>query len=87
MNRTPGFRSAAYERGDLVYHLNSQTYGIVIEEDEVYHQVEIRFLSGETITIAHESLTSYWLGKALPESLSNSYINVTLEDENEKDSK
>ena len=82
MNRKP--RRKAYERGDLIYHASSQTYGVVVNEDEGYQQAHVKFFSGETITLAYESIENYWTMKWLPHGLSSTFINITLEEENEK---
>ncbi len=85
MNRNP--RRRAYERGDLIYHATSQTYGVVVDEDEGYQQAHVKFFTGETITLAYETLEQYWSTKWLPHGLSSTFINVTLEEENEGNKK
>tara|TARA_R110000824_G_scaffold8124_2_gene36864 strand:- start:1154 stop:1414 length:261 start_codon:yes stop_codon:yes gene_type:complete len=76
-------RQRAYERGDLIYHSGSRTFGVVVSEDDVYQHAHVKFFSGETITINYESIEKYWSSKWLPQALSSTFINVTLEDENE----
>ena len=81
MNRKP--RKKAYERGDLIYHTPSRTYGVVVDEDKGYQQAHVKFLSGETVTLAYETIENYWTMKWLPHALSSTFINITLEEENE----
>ena len=81
MNRKP--RKKAYERGDLIYHAPSRSYGVVVDEDQGYQQAHVRFFSGETVTLAYETLENYWTMKWLPHALSSTFINITLEDEAE----
>ncbi len=81
MNRTP--RRKAYERGDLIYHAPSRSYGVVVDEDQGYQQAHVRFLSGETITLSYETVDNYWSTKWLPHGLSSTFVNITLEEENE----
>ena len=85
MNRRT--RRRAYERGDLIYHSTSQVYGVVINEDEGYQQAHVKFFSGETITLAYETVDKYWSMKWLPHAQSSVFINVTLEEENEGNKK
>jgi hypothetical protein len=47
----------------------------------------VRFFSGETVTLAYESIDNYWTMKWLPHALSSTFINITLEEEAEGNKK